>query len=175
MFSFGTGEYVVILAFTGGEGVFGIFGNENLLLIFIVSEPADKAEALVRNCFNGDLFALSENFNEIIGAYVLAVDLEISFSAYPCAEGEGLFFFKTGEYSVILAFTGSEGVFGIFGNGNLLPIFIVSEPADKAEALGRNCFNGDLFALSETSNGIIGAYVLAVDLEITVSAYPCAE
>ena len=86
MFSFGTGEYVVILAFTGGEGVFGIFGNENLLLIFIVSEPADKAEALVRNCFNGDLFALSENFNGIIGAYVLAVDLEISFSAYPCAE-----------------------------------------------------------------------------------------
>ena len=86
-----------------------------------------------------------------------------------------MFFFKTGEYSVILAFTGSEGVFGIFGNGNLLPIFIVSEPADKAEALGRNCFNGDLFALSETFNEIIGAYVLAVDLEITVFVYPCAE
>ena len=87
-----------------------------------------------------------------------------------------MFFFKTGEYSVILAFTGGEGVFGIFGNENLLLIFIVrSEPADKAEALGRNCFNGDLFALSEIFNEIIGAYVLAVDLEITVSAYPCAE
>ena len=87
-----------------------------------------------------------------------------------------LFFFKTGEYVVIRAFTGGEGVFGIFGNGNLLLISIVSsEPADKAEALGRNCFNGDLFALSEIFNEIIGAYVLAVDLEITVSAYPCAE
>ena len=86
-----------------------------------------------------------------------------------------LFFFKTGEYVVIRAFTGGEGVFGIFGNENLLLIFIVSEPADKAEALGRNCFNGDLFALSETFNGIIGTYVLAVDLEITVSSYPCAE
>ena len=118
---------------------------------------------------------MSEIFNEIIGAYVLAVDLEITVSAYPCAEGEGLFSFGTGEYVVILAFTGGEDIYGILSNENLLLIFIVSEPADKAEALVRNCFNVELLASSEIFNGIIGAYVLAVDLDISFSAYPCAE
>ena len=112
MFFFKNGEYSVILAFTGGEGVFGIFGNENLLLIFIVSEPADKAEALVRNCFNVELLASSEIFNGIIGAYVLAVDLDISFSAYPCAEGDG-FPYKNGVYRAVLGLATYELELGI--------------------------------------------------------------
>ncbi len=78
MFSFGTGEYVVILAFTGGEGVFGIFGNDNALLVWTDSIPAHEYVALVSYGLDGNACALGKRFLCVKFAYVLAVNLKIT-------------------------------------------------------------------------------------------------
>ena len=139
MFFFKNGEYVVILAFTGGEGVFGIFGNDNALLVWTDSIPAHEYVALVSYSLDGNAFALGKILFVTI-AYVLAVDLEITVSAYPCAEGDGLFFkFKNRlqvEVFMRVPIGGVIFVYCIWGN---YFVCTVVTPSDKPIALVGFC------------------------------------